>query len=70
MKFRLVSIETGEQMTSPENYEYLMHEDGSVSVLCDYNNDSYPLDGGFVVEFAFSKDDQDKWIWSHSIVND
>ena len=70
MKFQIISMQTGEQMTAPEGYEYLLHEDGSVSAVHDVTNDSFALPKGFIVEFAFSKNENGEWLYEHCVVND
>lgn len=70
MKFQIISIETAEVMVAPEGYEYLLHDDGSVSAVHDLDLDSFSLPKGFIVEFAFIKDENGEWIYEHCVVND
>lgn len=69
MKWRVRSVETGEEMFATDGYEYLLHNDGSISAVHDVNNDSYPLARGFVVEFAFESVNGE-WDYSHAVMHE
>jgi len=70
MKWRVIDLETGEEIVSPDSSNFSLSEDGILFV--DYwsgYSDVYNS-YGHILEFAFSKDDQGEWIWSHSVLSD
>lgn len=70
MKFRVLDAETAVELEFPESYEYLLHDDGSVSCVSDYDTDSFCVPSPYIVEFAFQKDEENQWVWEHSVIHE
>lgn len=70
MKWRVIDLENAVELECPENYEYLLHDDGSVSCVSDYDTDSFSVPVPYIVEFAFRKDEENQWVWEHSVIQE
>jgi len=69
MKWRVLSVETGEEMSAPEGYEFLLQEDGSLVSRHEECTDFYKPKG-IIVEFAFRKDKNSEWDYSHAVMHE
>lgn len=76
MKIRVLVAETGKVYRAKENEKIIFNSFGEPSILLDeagygeYSEWNLPEDEEFIVEFAFRKDEDNQWIWEHSVIHD
>lgn len=69
MKWRVIDLETGVELSIKEDDRFIMLNDGTVYVEA-WEGVLHEINVPHVVEFGFARDDENHWIWSHSVVND
>ena len=71
MKFRVRSLVTGKKYKCSFGEELVLKSDGRLVTQCrDCLDEEFSLLGGYVLEFAFSRDSKGKWVWSECVVSD
>ncbi len=72
MQYRVIDLETGEDITDYESF-YLDPDGETFINNHDYGSGSdwiEPYTKSHTLEFAFAKDSEGNWIYSHSVVRD
>ncbi len=69
MQYRIIDMETGEEVVLKQDHRFVLNKDGSLGEL--FYDEHYRIyTKPHILEFAFAKDSEGNWIYSHSVVRD
>lgn len=68
MKIRVLRLESGTEIEESDFNSFVIHSDGTVTEIID--GMGYEIGEPYIVEVAFRKDEENQWVWEHSVIHE